>query len=249
MLEMNRYNEFASLYDELMNDFDYEKWFNYIEEIFVKYKISPTKVLEMACGTGNLSIHLAEKGYKLTCFDLSEEMLAQAYEKLNRFKNVKLLNGNMINFKINQKFDSIISICDSINYITDLEDLKRTFENVYNHLDDNGIFIFDINSFYKISEIIGNNIFVEDREDIFYTWQNYYDSETMICEFYLSFFIKENEDNYIRFDEEHKERAYTVDEIISTLKSVGFNSIDYFEAFTLEEINSTTERINFVACK
>jgi ubiquinone/menaquinone biosynthesis C-methylase UbiE len=249
MLEMNRYNEFASLYDELMNDFDYEKWFNYIEEIFVKYKISPTKVLEMACGTGNLSIHLAEKGYKLTCFDLSEEMLAQAYEKLNRFKNVKLLNGNMINFKINQKFDSIISICDSINYITDLEDLKRTFENVYNHLDDNGIFIFDINSFYKISEIIGNNIFVEDREDIFYTWQNYYDSETMICEFYLSFFIKENDDNYIRFDEEHKERAYTVDEIISTLKSVGFNSIDCFEAFTLEEINSTTERINFVACK
>lgn len=249
MLEMNRYNEFASLYDELMNDFDYEKWFNYIEEIFGKYKISPTKVLEMACGTGNLSIHLAEKGYKLTCFDLSEEMLAQAYEKLNRFKNVKLLNGNMINFKINQKFDSIISICDSINYITDLEDLKSTFENVYNHLDDNGIFIFDINSFYKISEIIGNNIFVEDREDIFYTWQNYYDSETMICEFYLSFFIKENEDNYIRFDEEHKERAYTVDEIISTLKSVGFNSIDYFEAFTLEEINSTTERINFVACK
>ena len=249
MLEMNRYNEFASLYDELMNDFDYEKWFNYIEEIFVKYKISPTKVLEMACGTGNLSIHLAEKGYKLTCFDLSEEMLAQAYEKLNRFKNVKLLNGNMINFKINQKFDSIISICDSINYITDLEDLKSTFENVYNHLDDNGIFIFDINSFYKISEIIGNNIFVEDREDIFYTWQNYYDRETMICEFYLSFFIKENEDNYIRFDEEHKERAYTVDEIISTLKSVGFNSIDYFEAFTLEKINSTTERINFVACK
>lgn len=246
---MTRYNEFASLYDELMNDFDYEMWFNYVENIFEKYKISPLTILEMACGTGNLSIHLAEKGYKLTCFDLSEEMLAQAYEKLNRYKNVRLLNGNMIDFKIKQKFDTIISVCDSINYITDLKDLKTTFLNVYNHLEDHGIFIFDINSFYKLTEIIGNNVFVEDREDIFYTWQNDYDSETRICEFYLSFFIKENGDNYIRFDEEHKERAYTVDEIISTLKSVGFKSVDYFEAFTTEEVNPTTERINFVACK
>lgn len=249
MLEMTIYNEFASLYDELMNDFDYEMWFNYIENIFKKYKISPVKILEMACGTGNLSIYLAEKGYKLTCFDLSEEMLAQAYEKLNRYKNVKLLNGNMIDFKIKQKYNSIISICDSINYITDLEDLKTTFENVYNHLEDDGIFIFDINSFYKLTEIIGNNVFVEDREDIFYTWQNDYNSESRICEFYLSFFIKENEDTYIRFDEEHRERAYTVDDIISTLKFAGFKSIDYFEAFTFEGINPTTERINFVACK
>ena len=232
-----------------MNDFDYGKWFNYIEDIFKKYNINGSKVLEMACGTGNLSIHLAEKGYKLTCFDLSEEMLAQAYEKLNRYKNVKLLNGNMVDFKINKKFDSIISICDSINYIIDIDDLKATFENVYNHLEDEGVFIFDINSFYKLSEIIGNNVFVEDREDIFYTWQNYYDVDSRICEFYLSFFIKEDNDNYLRFNEEHKERAYTVDEILTTLKSVGFRSIDCFEAFTFHEINLKTERINFVVRK
>ncbi len=246
---MSSYNEFANLYDELMNDFDYGKWFNYIEDIFKKYNINGSKVLEMACGTGNLSIHLAEKGYKLTCFDLSEEMLAQAYEKLNRYKNVKLLNGNMVDFKINKKFDSIISICDSINYIIDIDDLKATFENVYNHLEDEGVFIFDINSFYKLSEIIGNNVFVEDREDIFYTWQNYYDVDSRICEFYLSFFIKEDNDNYLRFNEEHKERAYTVDEILTTLKSVGFRSIDCFEAFTFHEINLKTERINFVVRK
>ena len=246
---MSSYNEFANLYDELMNDFDYGKWFNYIEDIFKKYNINGSKILEMACGTGNLSIHLAEKGYKLTCFDLSEEMLAQAYEKLNRYKNVKLLNGNMVDFKINKKFDSIISICDSINYIIDIDDLKATFENVYNHLEDEGVFIFDINSFYKLSEIIGNNVFVEDREDIFYTWQNYYDVDSRICEFYLSFFIKEDNDNYLRFNEEHKERAYTVDEILTTLKSVGFRSIDCFEAFTFHEINLKTERINFVVRK
>lgn len=246
---MNKYNEFASLYDELMNDFDYQMWFKYIEQIFCKYRIKPTNILEMACGTGNLSLHLADKGYKLTAFDLSEEMLAQAYGKLNRYKNVKLLNGNMIDFKINQKFHSIISICDSINYVTELEELEATFKNVYDHLEDGGLFIFDINSYYKLSEVIGNNIFVEDREDVFYTWQNDFDSKTNICEFYLTFFLSEEDNNYTRFDEEHKERAYTVEEITNILKKVGFKSVDYFEAFTFDEINSNTERINFVVLK
>src|SRR5690554_2449168 len=120
---MNIYNEFANLYDELMGDFDYENWFNYIEEIFNRYNKSPKKVLEMACGTGNLSYYLASRGYQLTCFDLSEDMLSKAYAKLRRFKNIKLLNQNMVDFKFNESFDSIISICDSINYITENEDL------------------------------------------------------------------------------------------------------------------------------
>lgn len=179
---MGTYREFASLYDQLMNDYDYEMWFNYIEYIFSIYDKKPKHILEMACGTGNLSIFLADKGYKLTCFDLSEEMLAQAYKKLNRYKNVKLLSGNMVNFKINQKFDAILTICDSMNYIIEKENLKTTFQNVYNHLEENGIFIFDINSYYKLRNIIGNNTFIEDRDDIFYTWQNYYDETKDVCQ-------------------------------------------------------------------
>lgn len=246
---MEIYKEFASLYDELMNDFDYEMWFNYIEDIFKKYGKNPKYILEMACGTGNLSLHLADKGYRLTCFDLSEEMLSKAYIKLNKYKNVKLLNGNMIDFKISNKFQAIVSICDSINYIVDKGDLKATFENVFNHLEDDGIFIFDINSFYKLSEVIGNNTFVEDRDDVFYTWQNYYNDQENICEFYLTFFLSEGDDKYIRFDEEHKERAYKTNEIVELLNSVGFKLVECFEAFTTEPINPLTERINFVACK
>ncbi len=246
---MKAYKEFASLYDELMKDFDYEMWFSYIEDIFNIYEKKPKHILEMACGTGNLSIYLADKGYRLTCFDLSEEMLSQAYVKLNRYKNVKLLNANMIDFKINQKFDAILSICDSINYIIKKQDLKATFENAYNHLEDDGIFIFDINSFHKLKNIIGNNTFIEDREDIFYTWQNYYDEINNTCQFYLSFFINDDENIYSRFDEEHIEKAYTVDEIVELLNNAGFKTVDYYEAFTTEKINPLTERINFVACK
>lgn len=245
---MNNYNEFASIYDDLMNDFDYKEWADYIESIFDLYSKSPSKILEMACGTGNLSYEIAKRGYNLLSFDLSSEMLARAYEKLNKYKNVKLLRQDMINFNLNSKFDSIVSICDSINYIIDVKDLYSVFKNVYNHLEDNGLFIFDINSSYKLQEIIGNNIFIEDREDVFYTWQNEYDIDTNICNFYLTFFIKEK-DKYHRFDEVHEERAYEVDEIVNLLKDIGFKEIDFYKCFTFDKIDAETERINFVAIK
>ncbi len=246
---MNSYTEFASLYDELMNDFDYEEWADYVERIFEKYQKKPKDILEMACGTGNLSFELAKRRYNLVCFDLSEDMLAKAYKKLGRYKNVKLLELNMINFNINKKFESVISICDSINYITNKDELLQCFKNVYNHLKDDGLFLFDINSFYKLKNIIGNNIFVEDREDIFYTWQNYYDEEENICEFYLTFFREDENGMYNRFDEDHLERAYTVDEIIQLLKEAGFSKVEFFNAFTFDAPLDTDERINFVALK
>lgn len=245
---MNNYNEFAYFYDELMNDFDYEKWADYIESIFEYYQFKPNKILEMACGTGNLTYQLAKRMYKLTAFDLSSEMLTKAYEKLYRFKSVELLNQDMVSFKFNKKFDSIISICDSINYIVDAKDLSITFTNAYNHLNEGGLFIFDINSSYKLREIIGNNIFIEDRDNVFYNWQNEFDCYNNICSFYLTFFIKEGE-NYHRFDELHEERAYEIDEITNLLNKAGFKKIDYFDCFTFDEINPDTERINFIAIK
>lgn len=246
---MNSYIEFASLYDELMNDFDYQMWADYVEEIFLKYDSKPKSILEMACGTGNLSLELAKRRYNLVCFDLSEDMLSKAYKKLGRYNNVKLLNLDMIDFQINKKFDSVISICDSINYITDKENLSQCFKNVYKHLNDKGLFIFDINSFYKLKDIIGNNTFVEDREDVFYTWQNYFDVEKNICEFYLTFFKEDENGMYYRFDEDHMERAYQVDEIMYLLKSAGFSRVDHYNAFTFDETSKTDERINFVAVK
>lgn len=246
---MNTYNEFAEIYDELMDDFDYKKWFDYIEEIFKSYDKKPKNILEMACGTGSISYFFGNKRYKLTSFDISEEMLSKAYKKLNRFKNIKLLRQDMINFKINEKFDSIISLCDSVNYILKEEDLKKTFKNVYEHLDRQGIFIFDINSYFKLKNIIGNNIFIEDREDIYYIWQNEYEEETSISNFYLTFFHRDGEGCFRRFDEVHRERAYQVDEIKQTLYDVGFSRVDIYEGFTFDDINVETERINFIAIK
>lgn len=241
------YNNFALIYDELMEDVDYEGWYSYITDILNRFNKNPQSMLEMACGTGNLSWYLAKDRYKLTCFDSSDDMLSIAYNKLNRYKNVTILNQNMIDFNIHEKFDCIVSICDSINYITDNESLLQTFINVRNHLKDDGIFIFDINSCYKLKNIIGDNIFVEDRENIFYTWQNYFDEDNNISEFYLTFFVKNNNGNYVRFDEEHIERAYTIEEVVELLHSANFNKIHYFDAFNFNSPNEKSERINFIA--
>lgn len=243
------YEGFAHLYDDLMNDFDYKAWFNYIKEIFHRFDKNPVDILEMACGTGNLSYYIGRERYKLTCFDMSEEMLSIAYEKLKRFKNVNILRQNMVDFHINKKFDGVISVCDSINYILDEDKLLQTFTNVYNHLREDGIFIFDINSHYKLKEVIGNNTFLEDRDNIFYTWQNYFDEEKDICEFYLTFFHTDDGENYVRFDEVHRERAYKVEEIEGLLKKAGFIKIQAYQAFSFNPPDSESERINFVAFK
>ncbi len=246
---MNMYNEFAFVYDEFMDDFDYKAWFGYIEEIYEKNNVKPKNVLEMACGTGNLSYYLAKKGYNLSCFDLSTEMLTIADNKLNQFNNVNLYRQNMIDFNMNRKYDSIVAVCDSINYILKDEDLKSTFENVYNHMEEDGLFIFDINSYYKLNEIIGNNTFIEDREDMFYSWENFYDQETDICKFYLNFFISLEDGFYERFIEEHFERAYKEEKILEMLEEVGFKDIKMYKGFTFENIDNKTERINFVVKK
>lgn len=243
---MDKYVDFANLYDRLMDDFDYEKWYQYIEDIFKKYR-RPKNILEMACGTGNLSYHLVKAGYDFTGFDLSEEMLSIAYNKLIGYENIKLLQQDMRDFNINQKFDAIIAICDSINYITDSNDLLKTFKNVYKHLDEGGLFIFDINSYYKLKNIIGNNIFTEDRDDVFYIWQNYYDESKDICEFYLTFFESKDGDYYKRIDEVHMEKAYKTEEIKDLLSKAGFKNIDFYHEFTFGSVNEKSERINIVA--
>lgn len=246
---MNTYNEFAQIYDELMDDFDYKIWFEYIEKIFIKYDKSPKKILEMACGTGNISEHFGQKGYKLTAFDISDDMLAKAYTKLNRYKNIKILKQNMIDFKLKDKYESIVSLCDSINYILKEEELLKVFKNVYNHLEKDGIFIFDINSYYKLKNIIGNNIFVEDREDIYYVWQNEYEEEYDISNFYLTFFCSEDGQAFRRFDETHRERAYKAENVKKILLNSGFKIVDIYEGFTFEAPKAKSERINFIAIK
>ncbi|MBS4539214.1 class I SAM-dependent methyltransferase [Clostridium sp. D2Q-11] len=230
----------------MTEDINYEKWYNFIKNVYNKNNINPNTILEMACGTGNLTKHFAEDNYNMTCFDLSEDMLSIAYKKLRKYKNVSIRHMDMRNFKFNKKFDSIISICDSINYIIDKEDLKKVFLNVYNHLQNDGIFIFDINSYYKLSKVIGDNTFVYDKDDVFYIWENTF--EDNIANFYLTFFVN-GDGMYKRFDEFHQERAYQEKEIKELLKEIGFTKILVYDGLSQELPNDQSTRLNFLVIK
>lgn len=246
---MNNYMQFANIYDSLMDDFNYSNWADYIVEILDRNKIQTNKILELACGTGNLTQELLKRHYRVDAFDLSNDMLVQAQQKLSKYKNLRLFNMDMTSFKLSSTYDVALSICDSINYILNKDDLVKTFKNVYNHLNPGGVFIFDINSLYKIQTVLGNNIFIEDREEVFYTWDNKFNPDSKIGEYYLTFFTSTDGIMFKRFDEIHKQRAYSVEEILTSLEEVGFINIETSNAFSFDKITKTSERINFVGKK
>ena len=244
----NNYNKFASIYDDLMYDIKYDKWKEYIDSIYSKYGIETTNILEMACGTGNLTKELSES-YKIIAFDKSEAMLVEAYEKLQGIKNVRLLNLDMTDFNLDREFDSVVCACDSINYLQSEDDLLKCFKSAYKHLRKDGAFVFDINSEYKLKHIIGNNTFTDEVDNMLYIWQNDFDEENNIASFNINYFVEIDDDIYERFTEVHEERAYSVDMIVDALNKVGFQRIDSYDEFTFDDANEQTKRINFVAIK
>lgn len=247
---MEQYKNFAFIYDELMNEVDYDGWVKYIEDIIKSENVKVQNILELACGTGNMTIPLTKKNYDIAAIDISEEMLSVAKEKAEKEGvELVLLQQDLaeLDFDI-PNLDCILCACDGFNYITYDDDLEHVFKKSYELLKKDGLFIFDISSFYKLSTILGNNMYGENREDIAYMWQNYFDEEENLVEMELSFFIKDKDGKFERFEEVHQQRAYTEDEIIDLLKEAGFEYIKTYADFTFESPSGEDERIFFV-CK
>ncbi len=245
------YSEFAYVYDRLMDDIQYSKWADYIEALFVKYgRERPELVLDLACGTGSLTLEMAKRGYDMIGIDMSSDMLSCAMEKAVPFGVLPLwVCQDMRSFELYGTMDAIICTMDSLNYIVDLSDLKEVFHLVNNYLNPNGLFIFDINTPYKLEHVLGNNFFYEIRQDITYLWENSYHVKDKICTFSLTFFVREEGDIYHRLEEEQRQKAWTLDEICSALVESGLSMIDVFDAFTFSASSKTTERQFFIARK
>ncbi|MCT4619607.1 MAG: class I SAM-dependent methyltransferase [Marinisporobacter sp.] len=246
---MNSYSAFAYVYDKLMEDVDYENWVDYIEEIFKKYEVKPQNIAELACGTGNITNILAKRGYNLIGVDISEDMLFLAQEKARDMgTEVIYLNHDMRELALPSELDSILCICDGINYIVEEKDLLKVFRSVYDHLKKEGLFIFDISSYYKLSNILGNNTYAENFQEVSYIWENYFDEERDVCDFDLTIFSKEGK-MYKKYEESHSQKAHKEDEIVENLKNVGFHKIERFEAFTFDKPGDESERIYFICQK
>ena len=177
---MADYEGFAEVYDIFMQDTPYDEWTSYIERIWKHYGLKPKLVCDLACGTGNITTRLAAKGYDMIGIDRSDSMLTKAREKSP--ENILYLNQDMREFELYGTVDSIVCLCDSINYITDSDDLLEVFRLINNYLDPKGLFIFDINTIHKFRDILSDNCFCETTDSSAYTWENYYDEEENINE-------------------------------------------------------------------
>lgn len=242
------YNDFAEIYDVLIDeDINYEKWAEKIIEICDAHKVQKRDYLDLACGTGNFTSIIGKKFVFTTAVDLSDSMLAVAEEKLCEAGiRAKVLCQNISNLKINKKFDLITCGLDSTNYLIEDSDIKGYFKSVSEHLKDDGLFIFDINTEYKIKEVLGNNLYSYDDDDVVYIWDNHF--ENNVVDMNLTFFVKKGQ-VYKRFDEFHRERAYSDVELRKYISEAGMKVVETLNAYEDNNIDDYTERAVYVIRK
>lgn len=231
------YTDFASVYDRLMNDVDYNQWADYYEKLFKHFDVSPSLVADLGCGSGSLTVLMNERGYDMIGIDSSVDMLHIAKQKNN---DILFLNMDACDFELYGTVDAFISSLDLVNYVDDLEKL---FALVCNYLNYGGVFIFDMSTPYKLRNILGENTFVYDEDDVFYTWENSFDGE--YCNMMLSIFVDEN-GLYRRIDEFQTQRAVEIDEVKKAAAKAGLQVLGVFDEFTFDEPKGNSERVFFV---
>ncbi|MDO5337265.1 MAG: methyltransferase domain-containing protein [Eubacteriales bacterium] len=245
---MEAYAEFARVYDMFMDNIDYPAWSEYVVSLLEDYEIRDGLVLELGCGTGSMTELLAERGYDMIGVDNSEEMLAEAMEKrAESGKDILYLLQDMREFELYGTVRAVVSICDSMNYITEEEDLLTVFRLVNNYLDPGGIFIFDLNTVYKYEKILGQNTIAENREEGSFIWDNDYDPETGLNVYELALFLPRQDGLYEKYEELHYQRAYALDTVKRLLLQAGLVFETAYDAFTRNTPRDDSERIYVIA--
>ena len=242
---MVQYQDFAYIYDRLMHeDIDYDKWCDYIENLFTLHGVSPDTLCELACGTGNMTCRMERRGYEITASDISSDMLSIASEKL---EDTELVCSDMSKLELSGKYDAFLCMIDGLNYVITPKAVINTFKNVKKHLNDDGVFVFDVSSLYKLKNILGNETFIHSDYDVFYSWQNRFIEKYNFSDMLLNFFVR-NGDMYERFEERHLQRGWGEDELTKMLKIAGFTEISVYNELTFDKPTPECERIVFV-CK
>jgi ubiquinone/menaquinone biosynthesis C-methylase UbiE len=244
---MEAYSGFAKVYDLFMDNIPYKEWTDYVKELLAEEGIKDGILLDLGCGTGSVTELLAKAGFDMIGIDNSEEMLDIAMEK--RYESgldILYLLQDMREFELYGTVRGVVSICDSMNYILDDEDLLDVFKLVHNYLDNDGIFIFDMNTMYKYREILSDNTFAEDREESSFIWENFYDEEEEINQYDLSLFVQEEDGRYRKYEETHLQRAYEQNTVEELIKESGLELLHVYDAFTRELPAEDSQRIYYV---
>ncbi|MDD3277530.1 MAG: methyltransferase domain-containing protein [Lachnospiraceae bacterium] len=245
---MESYQSFAKVYDLFMNDVPYEEWGVYLTGLLREYGITDGLVLELGCGTGSMTELLADAGYDMIGVDNSEDMLEIAMEKrLVTGQEILYLYQDMREFELYGTVRAVVSICDSMNYLLEEQELLTVFRLVNNYLDPGGYFIFDLNTIYKYQQI-GESTIAENRQEASFIWDNYYDEDTQINEYELAIFLPEGEEGlYRKYEEIHEQRGYSLETVKRLIEQSGLQYVTAYDAFTREPPRAESERIYVVA--
>jgi SAM-dependent methyltransferase len=245
------YEGFAYVYDFLMKDVPYDKWMQFLGEKKEAYGVKENHVLDLGCGTGELSVRLAKEGYEVTGVDLSEDMLMVAREKaVEESVPLSLFQQDMSELEGLGTFDIITIFCDSLNYLPSPLEVRKTFGKVHTHLKDGGLFLFDIHSLYKINEIFMNQTYADNEDEVSYIWTSYPGDDSHSVDHELTFFVFDNHKGlYERLDEWHTQRTYPISDYTYWLEEKGFTVKEVTADFTDEAPMATSERIFFTCVK
>lgn len=205
-------------------------------------------VLDLGCGTGTVTELLYEKGYDMIGVDSSEEMLQIAMDKkFETQSDILYLCQDMRELDLYSTVGTVVSVCDSLNYLLMDEDVIETFRLVNTYLFPGGIFIFDFNTIYKYEEVIGDTTIAENREDCSFIWENFYSCEDHINEYDVTVFERQEDDLYRKFTETHYQRGYSLNEMKAFLEKAGLTFVTAMDEKTHEAPTETSERIYVIA--
>ena len=247
--EYEIYGGFASVYDEFMDNIPYNAWYEYLHGLLKEYGISDGIVVDIACGTGEITRRLSQDGYDMIGIDISKDMLNIARQKCD--PDVLLLCQDMRQMDLYGTAKAMVCLCDGMNYLCRKEDLLQALQRVRLFMDHGGIFIFDMKTPYFYQDILGDRTITDNREDASYIWENFYDRDTRINEYLLTVYelADEERDLFVRTDEVHRQKAYMEEEVKKAIEESGMQCMAVYNAFTKDAPDEQTQRMYFVVRK
>ena len=245
---MNAYKALAASYDRLTNDVNYQSVVDFYNQILIREKLHPRTAVDLACGTGSVAILLAEQGMKVTAVDLSEDMLTVASQKARDMDNAPMFVCQPLQeLRLPRGVDLAVCALDSLDYITDPKDCAQAIKQIYKALNPGGIFIFDVNTPEKL-RAMDDQVFLDEDDDVYCVWRGEFDEQTNICSYGMDIFQREGNCWY-RYFEEHREYAYSQEQLTGFLKDAGFTHIEVYADRLFEAPRPEEQRIYFKARK
>jgi len=246
-LENDAFTKIGPYYDRLMDSVPYRAWVDYVELLVTKFQGQMGHILDLACGTGNVGLELARRGFRVTGVDRAPGMLAEARRKAQREGlAVEFIQQDMTALDLPQAFDLCVCLYDSLNYILEPEALRRTFQGVAAALHPKGLFIFDLNTEFALAMNLFTQRDLAPETEVKYDWYSEYDPTTRLCRVQMKFFVQE-EGRLREFQEVHWERAYNLTEVQEMLQQSGFTPLALYDAFSFKKPHPTSDRVYFVA--